>query len=419
MSRMPRTDRSMRSRQKESNRRRAKGEGGLFLRTKHGKEFWLGRLLLEDGTRREVRGATQTEAREKLDKLKKDLEAGLKPADDRLTTGAFLAEWLEETVRPSVRPSTFRGYQTIVTQYLIPRLGRTPLAKLSPQDVQRFQNELLRTKVRRGVGTISTGTVANARRVLGRALEQATRWRLIPRNPVRLVDGPHVTRKEITPLEPEQARQLLASVQGNRLEALFTVALALGLRRGEALGLKWEDVDLDDARINVRRALQRTKNGLELLDVKTKKSRRTVSLPLFAIRALQRHRQRQGEERDAASGLWVETGLVFTGEFGSPLDPQRATRSFARALKRAGLPHQRFHDLRHSCASLLLAQGLDLKVIQEVLGHSTITITANLYAHVLMGLKRQAAAQMDVLLGDPEEDDREGVEPLRPTGTNG
>ncbi len=164
-------------------------------------------------------------------------------------------------------------------------------------------------------------------------------------------------------------------------------------------------VDLGDAKINVRRALQRTKNGLELLDVKTKKSRRIVSLPLFAIRTLLRHRHRQDEERKAAKKRWVETGLVFTSELGTPLDPQRATRSFARALKAAGLPHQRFHDLRHACGSLLLAQGLDLKVIQEVLGHSTITITANLYAHVAMGLKRQAAAQMDALLGDCSEAD--------------
>lgn len=412
------TNRATKAQEKDRGKRRAHGEGGLFVRRKGGREVWAGRLLLEDGTRREVQARTQAEALKKLNQLKKVVEQGLKPATDRQTVGAFLQDWLEHTARPSVRPSTFRGYQTAVTQYLVPRLGRTALAKLSPQDVQRFQNELLRAPRARGEGTISSGTVINARRVLGRALEQATRWRLIARNPVRDVDGPHVTRQEITPLDPDQARLLLATVRGDRLEALYAVALALGLRRGEALGVMWADVDLADAKLHVRRALQRTKGGLRLLDVKTKKSRRTVSLPLFAIRALQRHRRRQEEEREAVGDRWTETGLVFTSPLGAPLDPQAATRAFARALARAGLPHQRFHDLRHACASLLLAQGLDLKVIQEILGHSTITVTANLYAHVLIGLKRQASERMDALLGDKGDDGSELGLPLLRTAAS-
>jgi integrase len=134
-----------------------------------------------------------------------------------------------------------------------------------------------------------------------------------------------------------------------------------------------------------------------------------VALPLTAIRSLQQHRRRQLAERPAAANLWTDTGLVFTTPIGGPVDPDYATKSFQRVLRDLGLPHQRFHDLRHACASLLLAQGLDLKVISEILGHSTITITANLYAHVLMGLKRQAASQMDALLGLPEtEDDKPG-----------
>jgi integrase len=382
-------------------KRRAHGEGGLFARNRGtAKERWVGRLTLEDGTRRDVYGRTQAEAKKKLDELKAQLAAGLAPTSERLTTGQFLTDWLQNTAKTSVRPGTFRGYETIVTNYLVPQLGRIPLVKLTPQDVQRFQNELLRRPRRDSRGTVSSGTVTNARRVLGRALEQATAWRMIPRNPVRVVDGPHVTRKEIMPLDPDQARELLAAIRGDRLEALYTVALALGLRRGEALGLKWSDVDLDDGLLHVRRSLQRAHGKLELLDVKTKKSRRTVSLPLFAIRALQKHRLRQEDERQAALDRWTETGLVFTSPFGAPLDPQIATRSFTRVLKRAGLPHQRFHDLRHACASLLLAQGLDLKVIQEILGHSTITITGNLYAHVMLGLKRHASAEMDALLGD-------------------
>lgn len=215
------------------------------------------------------------------------------------------------------------------------------------------------------------------------------------------MDGPHLTRREIQPLDTEQARRLLAAVRGERLEALFTVALALGLRRGEALGLKWDDIDFATSTLYVQRSLQRGDHGLELVDVKTKKSRRAIPLPLVAIRALQKHRHRQDLERETASmaQLWVEHGLVFTNLTGGPLDPEGVVKSFQKVLKREGLPHQRFHDLRHACASMLLAQGLDLKVIQEILGHSTITITADLDAQVMMGAKRQAAAQMDAMLG--------------------
>jgi len=383
-------------------KRRAHGEGALFVRNKGtARERWVGRLALADGTRQDVYGKTQAEAKKKLDQLKTQRADGLAPTSDKLRVGQFLTDWLQNTVRTSVRPGTFRGYSTIVNSYLVPKLGGVALVKLTPQDIQRFQNDLLRTPRKDGRGTVSSGTVANARRVLGRALQQATAWRMIARNPVRLVDGPHVTRKEITPLDPDQARELLAYIKGDRLEALYTVALALGLRRGEALGLKWEDVDLDDGLLHVRRSLQRAEGKLQLLDVKTAKSRRTVSLPLFAIRALQKHRLRQEGERQAALDRWTETALVFTSPFGAPLDPQIASRSFARILERAGLPHQRFHDLRHACASLLLAQGLELKVIQEILGHSTITITGNLYAHVMMGLKRQASSEMEALFGDP------------------
>ena len=394
--------------------RRARGEGGLFRRNKGTpRETWVARIVFEDGTRKEVYAQTQAEAKHKLEELKRAAELGMAMRSPRQTVGQFLQDWLENAAKPKLRPRTFAGYRTIVNHYLVPHLGRIQLTKLTPQHVQAFQNKLLSTELDRGGGTVSPGTVINARRVLGRAMEQATHWGLIARNPVRLVDGPHLTRREIQPLDTEQARRLLAAVRGDRLEALYTVALALGLRRGEAMGLKWDDIDFATSTLYVQRSLQRGDHGLELVDVKTKKSRRAIPLPLVAIRALQKHRQRQDLEREKASmaDLWVESGLVFTNLSGGPLDPEGASKSFQRVLQREGLPHQRFHDLRHACASLLLAQGLDLKVIQDILGHSTITITADLYAHVMMGAKRQAAAHMDAMLGT--EPDDEEVAPVR------
>jgi integrase len=395
-------------------KRRAHGEGALFRRNKGtSRESWVARIYFEDGSRKEAYAQTQSEARQKLEELKRGAELGLALRTPRQTVGQFLADWMENVAKPKLRPRTFAAYRTIVKNYLVPHLGYVQLTKLTPQHIQAFQNELVARSLRRGGGTISSGTVVNARRVLGRALEQATRWGLIARNPVRLVDGPHLVRREIQPLDTDQARRLLAAVRGDRLEALFTVALALGLRRREAMGLKWEDIDFTTSTLYVQRSLQRGDNGLELVDVKTKKSRRAVPLPLVAIRALQQHRQRQESERSVAimANLWRDTGLVFTNHSGGPLDPEGASKSFQRVLQREGLPHQRFHDLRHACASLLLAQGLDLKVIQEILGHSTITITADLYAHVMMGAKRQAAAQMDAMLGT--ELDEDGVGDVR------
>ena len=386
-------------------KRRAHGDGGLFARNKGtDRERWVGRLQLPDGTRRDVYGKTQGEARRKLEEMKAAVKAGLPVTSDRLTVGEFLTGWLQNTARPTLRPKVFAGYRSHSTKHLIPRLGKKPLAKLSALDVQQLQNDLLETPALHRGGTLSSGTVLNVRRILGRAMEQATQWGLIARNPVRLVDGPQVTRKEIEPLDVDQARALLAAIRGDRLEALYTVALALGLRRGEALGLKWEDVDFELSAVHVRRALQRADGAFRFVDVKTKKSRRVVPLPLVALRALQKHQRRQAHERELAANLWTDLGLVFCRPNGAPLDPDLVTDKFQRKLKQHGLPHQRFHDLRHACASLLLAQGLDLKVIQEILGHSTITITANLYAHVLMGLKRQAASQMDCALGQPDDE---------------
>jgi integrase len=386
-------------------KRRAQGDGGLFARNKGTKrEMWIGRLVLQDGTRLEVSGKTQAVARQKLEAAKQAAAKGLPVKLDRQSTGEFLTRWLEDTAKPTLRPTTYRAYETRVRLYLVPRLGRVPLAQLGAEHVQTMQNDLLKTKVlqrnRAGSGFLSPATVLDTRRVLGKALNQAVRWGMIARNPVPLVDPPSVQRPETRPLDPDQARALLEALRGNRLEALYTVALALGLRKGEALGLKWDDIDLDGGTISVRRALYRAGGKLQLMDVKTKKSRRTIALPLVATRALQIHRKRQDRERENAANLWTDTGLVFTTAFGTPIEPRNVNRHFAGVLKAASLPHQRFHDLRHACASLLLAQGLDLKVVQEVLGHSSITITADLYAHVLMGLKRKAAAGMDAVFDD-------------------
>jgi len=187
-------------------------------------------------------------------------------------------------------------------------------------------------------------------------------------------------------------------MRGHRLEALYTIAITVGLRQGEALGLRWQDVDLDAGSLRVRHSLQRIEGRLQLVEPKTERSRRTVSLPGVVVSALREHRVRQLQERLLAGSRWQESDYVFTSTIGTPLDGVTVTHRFQETLRRLGMPHQRFHDLRHACASLLLAQGVSPRVVMETLGHSQISVTMNVYAHVIPALQRDAADRMDALL---------------------
>jgi integrase len=218
------------------------------------------------------------------------------------------------------------------------------------------------------------------------------------RNVATLVDKPRALKYEIQPITPEQARQFLEAIKGNRLEALFTVALSLGLRRGEALGLRWQDIDFEKRTLRVHQSLARINKKLVLSEPKTKSSRRILDLPATLAARLKEHRTRQLEDRMAVGTRWVETGLVFTSGIGTPVDPRHVKRHLDPLLTKAGLPHFRVHDLRHFCASLLLAQGVPLKVVSDLLGHTQISITADLYTHVLPGVRKEAIDLMDRIL---------------------
>jgi integrase len=380
-------------------RKRNAGEGSIFER---GDGRWCAVLNLgwEGGKRRRkyVYGATAEEVNAGLLKLRSDHAAGLPVAVERQSLEQFLTDWLENSVRPSVRPLTHEIYRNHVKLYLAPLLGHHRLAKLAPQHVRAF----IKRKLADG---LSPRTIRLSLVVLGRALGQALRDGLIARNVVKLVDLPRVQRFEGKTLSPEQAKSLLGAAKGERLEALYTVALSLGLRMGEALGLRWEDIDLDRRTLTVNRILERIGRGhgstLQLVEPKTSRSRRTVNLPDAAGRALKAHRVRQLEERLAAGSAWCDHGLAFPTMKGTPYEPRELHVKFKLLLDKAGLPDIRFHDLRHSAASLMLAQGIPLRSIQEILGHGSIAMTANLYAHVGEQLKRQAADAMDAVLSGP------------------
>jgi integrase len=343
--------------------------------------------------RRYLYGKTRKEVLDKLQTLQREQMLGVDIAPHQQTVQQFLENWLEQTVKRHNRPRTYDKYKDDVAHYILPHIGKLQLTKLTPDHVQRMLNEA----ANKG---LSPRSVSNVRGVLRRALNQALRFGYVTRNVATLVDAPRTTTFTIQTLDEEQARQLLAAVAGHRLEALYRVALALGLRRGEVCGLLWSDVDFENERIKITGMLQRQNGKLERTPTKTKASTATLALPPVLLRALRQHQERQDQERAEAEG-WEETGYVFVSERGTPLEPRNLNRHFKSVLKKIGLPETiRFHDLRHSCASLLIAQGEDLTVVKDILRHSQISVTADYYVHILEKTQRRAIEGLDTLLGD-------------------
>jgi integrase len=248
---------------------------------------------------------------------------------------------------------------------------------------------------------LSGSTVQKIHHVLHKALTQAMRWDLIPRNPADSVKAPTPTPKEMHPLSVLEARKLLEAARGDRLEALYVLAIHTGMRRGELLGLKWGDVDLDDTfpTVRVRRTLTRKDTGYVLGEPKTKKSRRTIRLTPQAVEALRRHLTSQMEHMEHLGDLYDDQGLIFTTEVGTLINPSNLRqRSFMPLLERAGLPQITFNDLRHTCASLLFQRNVHPKFVQELLGHASVAITLDTYSHMLPGMGSEAADAIESAL---------------------
>ena len=374
-------------------KRRGNGEGTIYRRDDLG--TWCA-VLTVDGRRKYLYGKTRQDVARKLSAAIEAREKGILVTAPQHPLGRYLDQWLAESVKPRVRPWTFKGYEVLIRLHIKPVIGRVPLQKLTPQHVQRLMNQMI-------AGGASPKTASYALGTLRTALNEAMRWGVVSRNVAALVRRPRVDRFEIQPLSPVEARRFLEVASEDRLGSLYSVALTMGLRQGEALGLRWQDVDLDAGLLHVRFQLQRIDGqGLQLVAPKTNQSRRSLAMPPTIVANLRSHKARQAQERLKAGSIWRETGLVFTTEIGTGLDGPNVTKAFQRLLAKADLPHRRFHDLRHSCASLLLAQNVAPRVVMEVLGHSQISLTMNTYSHVLPELKREAAVQMEAILHKAE-----------------
>jgi len=337
-------------------------------------------------TRKVVSGRTMAIVRDRMADLRRQLEATGRPTS-KTTIAEFLTPWLEAE-RGRIRAATWRGRELHVRSYILPAIGSLALADLRPTDVERMTASVI-ARGRSGV------SARHARATLRRALADAERDGLVMRNVAALSRPPKIERHEIRVLSADETRTLLEGSEDDEYGPLYAVAATTGLRQGEILGLAWSDLDGLDGHsptLTVRHSLARTATGWGLAEPKTRRSRRSLELGATAARALRRQRTRQKEARLAVADLWQNADdLVFTDRIGRPLVGTDVTYRFGLALSRLGLPRVRFHDLRHGVASLLLAQGVPLKLVSEQLGHSTISITADTYAHLDREQRRAAS----------------------------
>ena len=319
-----------------------------------------------------------------------DRGVGIRP--ERLTLAQYLTDWLSGLI-VWVRPSTATRYRGILTVHVIPQLGGVRLTRLTVSQV----NALLAERLAAGS---APRTVCHIRAVLRKALQDTIRADLLWRNVAALASAPHVASRPLDPMTPDEAQAILSATAPTRIGAIVATALCTGLRQGEILGLRWADVDLERGRLRVVTALQRFGGSSRLVEPKSASSRRTIPVAPPLVPILRSHRAAQASAQLVGGSAWDEPipGLVFTTSLGRPLLGVVVTQEFHTACARAGLPRRRFHDLRHGTATLLLAGGVDLKTISALLGHSTISLTANTYVGIVPALTADAMERLGALL---------------------
>lgn len=373
--------------------RRGRGEGAIYRRSRDGR--WVGEMTLPDTARRKtITGATRQEVQRKLAALRREIEHGLTPGDPRQTVEQYLATWLE-SIKPTMSDAAWLRHEQFCRLQIVPSIGAVKLVALSAQHVQGLYASLL-------ASGLSSTTVHHAHATLHKAVKAAVRLGLVPHNVTEMVEVPRMQHHEMRVLSPEQARQFVVACDGERLAAALVLALTTGMRQGEVLALHWKDVQLAGPRghsLSVRWNLRYRGGVFTFKEPKTRRSRRRIALASETVEMLCAHRTRQKAERLRAGEVWQENDLVFCTEAGTPRSANGGVRStFERVLRRAALPAIRFHDLRHTCASLLLAENVNPKVVSELLGHATVAITLDIYSHVMPDMQEDVAMVIGALL---------------------
>ncbi|MBK7928993.1 MAG: site-specific integrase [Bryobacterales bacterium] len=379
---------------------------------KRGDRVWLVRIPLgreANGTRKYLNKTihgTKKDAEAWSTKTLRDRDVGVAVKAAQQTIDEFLDTWLESYAKPRIKTKTFEGYEYTLRRYIRPRLGSRPLGKLATAEIQAVYNDLFESG-------ISPRTIQYANMILKQALKISIVWRLTAFNPCEGVTVPRQQRKEMKVLNPDQARRFLAFARQDKHAALFELAISTGLRPSEYCALKWSDVDLEKGLLSINRSLDwLPSGGWTITDNKTSGSRRSVKLPGNVVAALAAHKRLQDAERVASHDNWQDLDMIFANETGGPLDRHNiARRHFHPILNAAGLERIRLYDLRHTAATLALSAGIPIKVVSEMLGHTSTAMTMDVYSHVLPHMQDEAAQKMAAILGEqPRENASEELE---------
>lgn len=366
-------------------KRRGRGEGAIY-KLKH-RDLWativtIGYDRAGKRTRRYVYGKTKKEVQDKLLKLQDDVSKGALANLDKISVGEFLRRWLDDSVKNSVRPTTFARYELIIRKHVIPYISGIQLKQLSALHIQSLYTQLERENC-------PPRTRQMTHVILKRAMSQAVQWGHMSKNPCEFITKPKVPKRAIRYWDSREIELFLKTAKENRLYALFVLAVTTGLRQGEIFALKWSDLNFESKMLSVTKSTYELKGKIFVGEPKTQKSRRCIDLPLFALQALKEHYQKMLSEGHHQDWIFCDTtGKVLRRS-------NFRNRCFIKLLKESGLPQISFHDLRHSAATLLLSQGVHPKVVQERLGHSQISVTLDTYSHVLPTLQKEAAQKID------------------------
>jgi len=349
-----------------------------------------------DGKRRyhsKVIRGTKKDALRYQTSVLSDLDRGTFIEPSKETLNEYLDRWLNTSAAPRLRERTLRDYRSLLARYVRPVLGHKMLPAVMPLDIQDLYTSMLESG-------LSPRTIRYTHAVLSSALKQAVKWQLLPRNAAEYVDLPRQKRTEMYAMSKDEVASFLATAKEDRWGTLFLLAVTTGMRPGEYMGLQWKDVNLDEGMIHVNKSLVRNKSEWRFDEPKTAKSRRTVKLAPTVVKSLRAHRSKQAAERLRAGIRYQDYDLVFATDTGQPLESRNLIkRHFKPVLKQAGLRETiRLYDLRHTCATLLLAAGEHPKIVSEMLGHASIQLTLDTYSHVLPDMQQGAVAKLEDML---------------------
>ena len=381
-----------------TDKRRGHNEGTIYYVPE--RDRWIVEISVAPGQRKKFYCKTKPEAVKKKNEVLRELEKGTLASGPQRKLKDYLEDWIENVHKNNIRISTYVKYKKLI-RYIIAELGEIWLQKLTPEQVQRFYTKKLKDG-------LSSKTVHEIHGVLHLALKHAVRWNYVSRNVCDLLDAPRVVSRKGTPLTLEQAKKLLEGIEGHRLEEVIMMAIITGMRKGEIIALRWADVDFERRLLRVLYTVDYIPGyGYVENEPKTQAGKRTIDLPEFFIDMLKAHRVKQEERRIKVGEAWEGRDLVFPDLTGGYLNPIHVLRMFKKILERAELPHMHFHDLRHSAATILISMGINPKVIQELLGHSDISITLGIYGHLFPSMQKDIVDKWQGVFGHDEDEDED------------